>query len=677
MWTPDDLYTSAFPHPTPSLVMKFSAEICSKPETAFPKEWLETNGLGGYASSSIADCHTRKYHGHLVPSLPELHNKFVTLSKMVFGLLVDGELIELSTNHYPGAIQPKGHEHLISFNNEPSPEWTYQVKGVQVTISLSLLQNKNSVVYKISTDNPSSLKMVARPFLSYRVNHTLHKENQHISPTITEDNGTFTLSPYEGMPKLHLSSNAELGCQPEGHWFRNIEFYRERERGFDHHEDLFCPLVLDYEVISEKPVYLMATHDEDSEQPIEKLWEDEMTLRQQGLMSVIKLSQRKEIQTLLHQGRQFLTRNGRNELSIVAGFPWFVEWGRDTMIALPGLTIGRGQPKLALEVLKAYANHEKNGLIPNYLAIGDGEHSYNSIDASLWFFWAIGELLKKRGYKKAVREQLLPTMANIIRAYMDNNVPQAGLLENGLITAGNPGTQLTWMDANAYGRPATPRNGCPVEINGLFIHALHLYLDLSANPEKDLPGITKLYEQARASFLENFWLPKLGYLTDVVLPQGPDECLRPNQVFALSLSSCPLSQKQKQSALSKVTEKLFTPYGMRTLSPDDYMFRPRYEGNGDERDSAYHQGTVWPWLLGHFIDAHLQSSDKPTETATWLAKELQPLTQDHLPEYGIGSVAEVYDATAPYRPAGCIAQAWSVAELIRGFTLIDQALESE
>jgi glycogen debranching enzyme len=232
------------------------------------------------------------------------------------------------------------------------------------------------------------------------------------------------------------------------------------------------------------------------------------------------------------------------------------------------------------------------------------------------------------------------------------------------------------MDANAYGRPATPRNGCPVEINGLFIHALHLYLDLSKTPEKDLPGISELYQKARKSFAEKFWLPDAGYLADVVQPSGPDGALRPNQVFALSLSSCPLSLKQKQSALAKVTEKLFTPYGMRTLSPDHYLFRPRYEGNGDERDSAYHQGTVWPWLLGHFIEAHLLFSERPSDTAEWLATELEPLIHNHLSEYGIGSVAEVYDATPPYRPAGCIGQAWSVAELIRGFALIDDALNN-
>jgi|SaaInlStandDraft_1057018.scaffolds.fasta_scaffold09278_2 predicted glycogen debranching enzyme len=655
--------------------MDFPAEICSSPEASFPKEWLETNGVGGYATSSIADCHTRKYHGHLVPSFPELHNKFVTLSKMVFGVVKDGELVELTTNHYPGAIQPKGCEHLISFSSEPCPTWTYQIDQSTITLSLALLQEKNSVIYKLETQGPS-LNMVARPFLAYRINHTLHKENGDIQGTITEDDGTFTVRPYEGMPPLNFSSSAEIGCEPEGHWFRNFEFYRERERGFDHHEDLFCPMVMDFESDGKEPIYFLASHEEENTSALPKLWLDEMSTRQKEQTAAYKLSQREEIQTLLHQGRQFLTRNGRGELSIVAGFPWFVEWGRDTMIALPGLTIGRGQPKLALEVLAAYASHEKDGLIPNYLAIGDGQHSYNSIDASLWFFWAIGEVLKKRGFKTTVRDQLLPTMGNIIRAYMNNRVPHAGLLENGLITAGNPGTQLTWMDANAYGRPATPRNGCPVEINGLFIHALHLYLDLSKTPEKDLPGISELYQKARKSFAEKFWLPDAGYLADVVQPSGPDGALRPNQVFALSLSSCPLSLKQKQSALAKVTEKLFTPYGMRTLSPDHYLFRPRYEGNGDERDSAYHQGTVWPWLLGHFIEAHLLFSERPSDTAEWLATELEPLIHNHLSEYGIGSVAEVYDATPPYRPAGCIGQAWSVAELVRGFALIDDALNN-
>jgi predicted glycogen debranching enzyme len=327
---------------------------------------------------------------------------------------------------------------------------------------------------------------------------------------------------------------------------------------------------------------------------------------------------------------------------------------------------------LCLEILKSYAKHEKDGLIPNYLAIGDGQHAYNSIDASLWFFWAIGELLKVSGYKAKVVKDLLPTMENIIKAYIDDKVPQAHLREDGLITAGNSGTQLTWMDANAYGRPATPRDGCPVEINALFIHAMFLYR--SCCKTSGIKGLDALEKKSRASFVEKFWLEDGGYLADVV-GDKVDGAIRPNQIFAVSLESCPLSKVQKRKVVEKVRACLLTPYGLRTLSQDHYMFRPRYEGTGDERDSAYHQGTVWPWLLGHFIEASLQTAPSPQQEAKRLEKDLKAVVVDDLWTFGLGSVAEVYDATEPHRPAGTIAQAWSVSELLRGFALIKNVLK--
>jgi predicted glycogen debranching enzyme len=341
------------------------------------------------------------------------------------------------------------------------------------------------------------------------------------------------------------------------------------------------------------------------------------------------------------------------------------------MIALPGLTITRSQPELGLEILKSYAKHEKNGLIPNYLAIGDGEHAYNSIDASLWFFWSIGELMKVPGYKSKVKTELLSTMENIIRAYLEDRVPQAELREDGLIHAGNLGTQLTWMDANAYGRPVTPRHGCPVEINALFMHAIHLYK--SCAPLSSIAGLEPLEKRLRKAFVEHFWL-ETGYLADVVRNDGVDDAVRPNQIFAVSLESCPLSLVQKRKVVEKVRQDLLTPYGLRTLSDSHHEFKPRYEGTGDERDNAYHQGTVWPWLLGHFIEASLSTAQVPKQEAKRLKQELQPLLNEELWGYGLGSVAEVYDATAPHRAAGTIAQAWSVSELLRGCALIEKVL---
>jgi predicted glycogen debranching enzyme len=592
---------------------------------------------------------------------------------MEMSLMVGEKEIELSTNHYPGALHPQGYEKLSSFEVSPTPTWTYEAEGITIQHSLALVHGKNQLLLKYEClDAPSqSVHLKLKPFLAYRVNHELTQKNEFISGDITESSKGFSLCPYDGMPALYFSGSQKLHTENYDDWFLNLEFYRERERGFDHHEDLYCPCTIELELKKgQKDFIAVSTDGHVTAQ--ENIWNLELKRREELDKATTDLPM-EEWKVLHRQGEQFLTRNARNELSITAGFPWFVEWGRDTMIALPGLTIHRGRPDLGLEILTSYAKHEKDGLIPNYLAIGDGQHAYNSIDASLWFFWAIGEMLNVKGYKKKVTDALLPTMENIIRAYMEDKVPQAHINENGLIYAGNPGTQLTWMDANAYGRPATSRHGCPVEINALFLHAIHLYKHCGGSASK-LPGLNELESKLKTSFVEKFWNDEKGYLADVVRNE-PDFSIRPNQLFAVSLSSCPLSKAQKRSVVEVARRDLLTPYGMRTLSADHPQFRARYEGNGDERDSGYHQGTVWPWLLGHFIEASILTADDPAYEAQRLKDDLEPLYKGHLWEFGLGSIAEVYDATPPHFPAGTIAQAWSVSEMLRGFNIIHKALK--
>ena len=653
----------------------FDQQLCKNPDNALPREWLETNGIGGYGSSSLLGCNTRKYHGLLVASLPHLHNKFVLLSKMEASLRFGEEEIELSTNHYPGALHPKGYELLESFDLWPCPTWTYKAKGATLRLSLCMLKGKNALIFKaeLLAAEQAQVHLNLKPFLAYRVNHELTHQNQYLNGHLQQNAHGFSISPYENMPRMTFFSTKPCGLQAQNRWFKNFEYYRERERGFDHHEDLYCPAQMEFAMSVGESIFVCCALDEELRQG-EALYNEEI-LRRQGLKQEAQASAL-GLDVLHQQGDQFLTRNARGELSITAGFPWFVEWGRDTMIALPGLTITRGRPELGFEILKSYAKHEKNGLIPNYLAIGDGQHSYNSIDASLWFFWAIGELIRCPGYRQKVIAELLPTMENILRTYVEGRVPHAKIREDGLVAAGNPGTQLTWMDANAYGRPATSRHGCPVEINALFMHAISIYKDLAKEAGRSIPKLDEIDKKIRKAFVQKFWLAQRGYLADVVRDDC-DTSIRPNQIFAVSLSSSPLSLEQRRSVVAMVRKELFTPYGLRTLDRSHPHFRARYEGNGDERDSAYHQGTVWPWLLGHFIEASLATALNPKAEALRLESELQPLVADHLYQYGMASIAEIYDATEPHRPVGTIAQAWSVSEVLRGFALIKKAKEQK
>jgi predicted glycogen debranching enzyme len=638
-------------------------------------EWLETNGLGSYASSTPLGCHTRKYHGLFVSALPELEGRYLLLSEMPCALVFDDEIIELSTNRYRDVFHPAGYTLIDSFHFDPCPTTTWKVGRAEITRSVLMRRGESAVYIRYSLKGQKKVSLRMRPLLSYRDSHVLTYENMYVRTRAYAINKSISFAPYDSMPSLHFQSTSSLAFKPGPFWEKGVTYVWEERRGFDSSEDRFCPGVFEYNLTNKEDLIIRVATDTVSESAdIVTRYNSELKRRKKRAHSC--QSETASLSLLKKRAEDFCIINARGEASVVAGYPWFGEWGRDTMIALPGLTFLGENPQHGIDVLKAYASHVVDGLLPNTLGGLQGFESYNSIDASLWYFWAVQQMVKYVGMD-AIDQNLFDILESIIVAYFEGRVPVAHIIGGGLLSAGTEHSQLTWMDATAWGRPVTPRHGCAVEINALWYNALCFYDELCAVFNREcLDDAREAIVNFPTAFNRRFWLEDKGYLADVVGAWGVDSSLRPNQIFAVSLPYSVISEKRARSIVRVVNEKLVTPMGMRSLAPDDSHYRARYCGNGDERDSAYHQGTVWPWPMGHFIEAELKVSDHPAVCAEKRLEALRPLMEEHLYQAGWGGVSEIFDGSQPQLPQGCITQAWSVSELVRACTLLHKAKKS-
>jgi predicted glycogen debranching enzyme len=441
---------------------------------------------------------------------------------------------------------------------------------------------------------------------------------------------------------------------------KQVEYVREQERGFDYQEDLFCPGVYEALLEPDQELHMIFAFQPTARSSIRELWQKEEQRRRALHQRFVKDGE--PLAQLKFEAEKFLVQRPDGSPSIVAGYPWFGEWGRDTMIALPGLTLSRDQPERLLPIVRTYLRQAKDGLIPNYLGNQDHSGSYNSVDATFWMISALQQ------YWVATRDlegmkTLLPDLLRMMDDLVQGRNNLVRVSPDGLMQAGSSHTQVTWMDAAVDGVPVTPRGGYPVEVNALWIAALGFFHEFAAHTQ--LPPWIGLLETAPSAFRSKFWIPDGGYLADCVSPHGgQDRCIRPNQIVAVSLDYCPLNKEQQQSVLDVVTSHLITPYGLRTLSPDDPAFIPFYQGGPRERDAAYHQGTVWPWLISPYMKAVMKVYEDPEQARKFLRRNFSALWQEHLMQRGIMGVSEIFDGLYPYKPDGCLSQAWSVAALI-------------
>ena len=657
-----------------------SNENCQNLHVALRSEWLETNGIGGYASSSIHNCNTRKYHGLLVAGLADPAGRFTLLSKYEDSIMTGHGEISISSNCYPGVMHPDGYLHLTEFRIEEGPVFRYQIQGMVLQKRILMVQGQNTVLveYKLEQgETPVRLRL--KPLIAFRRHHELKKEDTYIRTVPVAAPSGISLHPYDGMPPLFIQTSQFPVFEAQPVWYRNLEYFMEAERGYDYREDCFCPGALEVTLPPQGSVIVSASLS--SQQNLPALWEAEQARRHSCARNAEAVAHKagnadmvEPLPALIRSGLHFPIRTpGSARATIIAGYPWFDDWGRDTLISLPGLTFYSGRPELGIEILKAVAPHERDGLIPNCFAADPEHHAYNSVDASLWYFWAVQQMLECTGDRETLRDILWPVLKRIATRFMAGTHFDVHMTPEGLLHAGNRHTQLTWMDATSHGEPVTPRYGFAVELNALWYNALVFCEALAKDFSESLPWPADLTERLKAAFIATFWLERHGYLADSLAEGILNDAIRPNQIFAASLPFSPLNARQRKHVVETVRRELFTPYGLRTLSPSDIAYRGRYEGDQPTRDAAYHQGTVWPWLLGHYGEAVLKTSSSPAQAARELTQQLRPLLNYSLSGRGLINVPEIFDGDSPQRPNGCPAQAWSSAELIRLFTLCGRA----
>ncbi|HEX8195262.1 MAG TPA: amylo-alpha-1,6-glucosidase [Pyrinomonadaceae bacterium] len=641
-------------------MIRFEREICTNLEAAASREWLETNGIGGYASGTIAGINTRRYHGLLVAAATPPTGRAVLLSKFEETLIVDGRRFELSANQYPNAVYPDGYKFLKEFDGSGIPFWVYEIEGVEIFKTVLMPHGENTLVCDYGFKVPSLQSKVdfeLKPLLAFRDYHHLRREAENFEIDFEAAENLVSVRLSDRFPELYFAFE-NGAAEKTGFWYRNFEYERERERGFDYRENLYQPFTLKFEI---KPIETVSVAVSTSRTmtDVKKLRQAELKRR----ADLIEISGFKDkfLQRLALAADQFIVSRGA-EKSVIAGYHWFSDWGRDTMIALPGLTLATNRPEIARSIILEFSRHISQGMLPNRFPDVGEEPEYNTVDATLWYFEAIRSFVEKTGDYDFVRENLYESLSDIIAWHLRGTRFNIHVDTDGLLYAGDETTQLTWMDAKSGETVFTPRFGKAVEIQALWYNALRVMENLAARfeDEAERAQYAAMADLAELSFNQSFWNEQEECLFDCI-NGGRDAAIRPNQIFAVSLKHALITGEKARKVVEKVERELLTPVGLRSLSPKDANYCPRYEGDGFRRDSAYHQGTIWGWLAGAFWTARGKVFPNETEKfQDWLEN-----FKAHLSEAGVGQISEIFDAEAPHAPRGCIAQAWSVAEILR------------
>jgi predicted glycogen debranching enzyme len=657
------------------------------------REWLETNGLGSYASSSISGANTRRYHGLLVAALDPPVRRHVLLSRVEDTLVVRGNgeaFFPLSTSIYRGTVSPQGYRSIVSFEPRPVATWHFSAGSVELERRVWMPYGRQAVAicYRVLRAPAGvSLGLALRPLVAYRGFHELTSENPSIDTSTTIERGRVSIRPYEALPWLYLHHNAETFAE-EPLWYRSFEYPAEIERGFPAWEDLFTHGLFRYRLdeTGANTAFLFASLDR-----IDRLTADELRalekldLSRREERTARALRARTPIATppdrtpdrfseafasrLAEAAEQFLVSRANGRRSVIAGYHWFEDWGRDTFVSLPGLALATGRWPLAYELLRTFAAYVDRGMVPNRFPDSSGEPEYTSVDAALWFVEAARRYAHDANDLSFIGREVFPRIREILDWYTRGTRHGIGVdPTDGLLAAGVEGLALTWMDAVVDGRPVTPRVGKPVEINALWHNALCSTAEMAEalGFAAEASDWRDTATRVRESFNARFWNAEAGCLYDVVDgPDGNDPSIRPNQIFAVSLPYAPLRVIRYESVVDAVERRLLTPMGLRTLDPEDPRYRGRYEGGPAERDEAYHNGTVWSWLLGPFVTAYLKAHGRSPQSLARARSLVQPFARHLGTEGCIGQISEIADGVAPHTPRGCVAQAWSVAELAR------------
>jgi predicted glycogen debranching enzyme len=645
-------------------------------ERALKTEWLLTNGIGGYAMGTALGVNTRRYHGLLVAATNPPVGRIVALHSLLEQILVDDQTIDLSAQQFGEdcMLHPAGYQQLGEFRFEPNraAHWIFRAAGMRITKTLAVLPGRNGLTLKYEVEGARKRTFLRlRPFTPLRDFHSLLHDREGAG-TAELRHGTFIRFHRHGHDLDWFGQICDWRAEEQ--WWRQFAYVQDFQRGQEFREDLWSAGYLQCEVRPGQSWQLSLA----IAVPTHGLPDRARTESAPPITAARRERDMEMIDRLKLAAEQFIVRRCMGDhwsTSVLAGYPWFGDWGRDTMIALPGLMLCTNRVDDAKATLITFARSVRNGLLPNLFDDYGGAAHYNTVDASLWFVHAVREWWKVADDSRDVREELLNACRQIINAYRTGTDFNIRMDEDALIIAGDESTQLTWMDAKRDNVVFTARHGKAVEINALWMNALHALSEMSED-EAEAESLAALRDQAAGSFRQQFWWEQRQCLHDVLVPREDahggwafvsDERVRPNQVFAVSLPFSPLDRHQQRAVVKLVGERLLTPFGLRTLDPADPQYCPRFEGDLFCRDRAYHNGTVWPWLIGPYCEALLRSERFSAGAKRKVRTILQPLLRELEAVDGgcINQLAEVYDGDAPQRAGGCPAQAWSVAEVLR------------
>lgn len=652
------------------------------------QEWLITNGLGSYGSSSVPAINTRKYHGLLVAALNPPGDRTVCLAKLDEDIIIGDDIFRLGSNEFHSVIYPEGYKLLEEFSLDPYPNFTYIAAEVALKRTIFLPRNKNAavVIYNVKNNNTNDAKIRLYPLLTCRYYHTVIDRSRD-PLNFTQESGS------NSFQTNFLQSHLTLMCRiTEGrfvervNWVEKLHYRDETLRGESDLDDCFQPGCFEVRVASgsELNFAVTCTISNDGTQAKSILDSIGVTTSQVDTSFVIERKSKEDLLAAFYKSHpivpmsdwlnwillaadSFMVQDATGGKAVIAGYPWFEPWGRDTFISLPGLSLVTGRFAEAKDILAHFIGYLKDGMIPNLVADKTGIPIYNTVDGTLWFVNAVLQYLKYSGDFSFVRSVLWEKMREIIDFHERGTAYGIRLDEDGLLMHG---PRLTWMDAVVDGDMITPRAGKAVEIQALWYNALRTMEMLAGKFGDDslADKYDDIAERTKSSFTENFWNPTLGCLYDVLSPDGSDASMRPNQIFAVSLDHSMLNVDDSRRIVKIVNQELVTPYGLRTLSLDDPKFVGKCIGDRRSRDTAYHNGTIWPWLLGPYVTAYIKVNDNTAEERKYaLEKLILPLFTMGIHQGGLGTLNEIYDCEAPNTPHGCIAQAWSIAEPLRAY----------
>jgi predicted glycogen debranching enzyme len=660
--------------------IEFGREICGDLDAAEAREWIVTNGIGSFASGAVAGSFTRRYHGLLIAALQPPLGRTQLVSAIDETLRYGDLEYPLATHRWAsGAIDPSGFRYIESFRLEgTTPVWTYALADALIEKRIWMRQGENTTFLQYTLVRASSsAELECKTLVNYRDFHSFtHAGDWRMKIDPLSDG--LRIIAFDGATPFYARSSSAR-CEPRHLWYRDCFFPREKERGLEDHEDHLLAAFFHAKLEAGASVTLVMTTEanaslDGARARTERAGHEARLLRSwwsKGTSSPDLAPAR--LSQLVLAADQFLVKRSLPDQpdgrSIIAGYHWFGDWGRDAMIALPGLTLATGRPEVAREILLAFAHFVDGGMLPNSFPDAGGKPEFNTVDAALWFFEAVRQYFAASQDAETL-QKLFPVLAGMIDAHVTGTRYNIHVdVSDGLLYAGGPGVQLTWMDARVGDWVVTPRTGKPVEINALWINALETLAGFARLLNKPGEVYEKLAADAKKGF-QRFWNTERGCCFDVIDSPGigNDASLRPNQIFAVSLPVSPLTPMQQKSVVNICAQHLLTSYGLRSLAPGESGYQGHYSGGPRERDAAYHQGTVWGWLLGPFALAHFRVCNDRAAALRFL----EPLGR-HISAYGLGSLGEIFDGDAPFTPRGCIAQAWTVAEVLRAWQTLQSS----